>query len=192
MVVSTHCQLHAGVFVAEVSVGKTALNEVEFVVVESEGYALLGRHRAIAFGVLKLGPEDNSLETSKNDENKTNSILERWKEANVHRVFKKGEKEDCKNYRPISLTCVCCKILEHIVHSHIMKYPSLVTFWLITNTAFTRSVHPKRNYRQLFMKLLLHLMKRKHLIFTKAFNKVPHERLLATVVQTIWIALSTG
>ena len=38
-----------------------------------------------------------------------------WKVAHVVPVFKKGDKSSPKNYRPISLTCLCCKILEHIV-----------------------------------------------------------------------------
>ena len=41
---------------------------------------------------------------------------------NVCGVFKKGEKSDPSNYRPISLTCIASKILEHIVHSHVMKH----------------------------------------------------------------------
>ena len=45
-----------------------------------------------------------------------------WKNANVTAVFKKGGKTDPNNYRPISLTSVASKVLEHIVHSHIMKY----------------------------------------------------------------------
>ena len=51
---------------------------------------------------------------------KLGSIPSRWKEANICSVFKKGNKNDPANYRPISLTCVCCKILEHIIHSHVM------------------------------------------------------------------------
>ena len=46
----------------------------------------------------------------------------KWKEANVCAVFKKGKKCDPGNYRPISLTCIASKILEHIVHSHLMKH----------------------------------------------------------------------
>ena len=37
-------------------------------------------------------------------------------------VYKKGEKSDPSNYRPISLTCVLCKILEHIVASSLVKH----------------------------------------------------------------------
>jgi len=42
-----------------------------------------------------------------------------WKNADVAPVFKKGGRDTAENYRPISLTCVCCKILEHIISSHI-------------------------------------------------------------------------
>ena len=50
------------------------------------------------------------------------TVPSRWKSANVSGVFKKGEKSDPSNYRPISLTCIASKILEHIVHSHVMKH----------------------------------------------------------------------
>ena len=37
-----------------------------------------------------------------------------WRQANVSPVLKKGEKYDVANYRPVLLTCICCKTLEHI------------------------------------------------------------------------------
>ena len=37
-----------------------------------------------------------------------------WRQANVSPVFKKGEKYDAANYRPVLFTCICCKTLEHI------------------------------------------------------------------------------
>ena len=40
-------------------------------------------------------------------------------------IFKKGKKSDPCNYRPISLTCICSKILEHIVHSNISQHLDL-------------------------------------------------------------------
>ena len=43
-----------------------------------------------------------------------------WKHARVVPIlYKKGSNHDPANYRPVSLTCICCKLLEHIIHSHI-------------------------------------------------------------------------
>ena len=42
------------------------------------------------------------------------SLPSEWLKANVSPIFKKGEKSDPANYRPISLTCILCKIFEHI------------------------------------------------------------------------------
>ena len=45
-----------------------------------------------------------------------------WKIANVTPIFKKGDKHTASNYRPVSLTSVCCKLLEHIVCRHILQH----------------------------------------------------------------------
>ena len=45
-----------------------------------------------------------------------------WTKANVMPVFKKGDKSLAANYRPISLTCILCKVLEHILASNIVKH----------------------------------------------------------------------
>ena len=47
------------------------------------------------------------------------TVPDDWRQANVAPVFKKGEKYDAANYRPVSLTCICCKTLEHIIVSNI-------------------------------------------------------------------------
>ena len=39
-------------------------------------------------------------------------------------VYNKGEKYDAANYGPLSLTCICCKTLEHIIVSNINKHLS--------------------------------------------------------------------
>ena len=39
-----------------------------------------------------------------------------------HTCFRKGGKYNAANYRPISLTCVTCKLMEHIITSHIMSH----------------------------------------------------------------------
>ena len=45
-----------------------------------------------------------------------------WKTAKVVPIFKKGNKSDPCNYRPVPLTCICCKIIEHIVYSSISNH----------------------------------------------------------------------
>ena len=45
-----------------------------------------------------------------------------WCTANVAPAFKKGQKYLAKNYRPISLTSVCCKMMEQFLASNIMSH----------------------------------------------------------------------
>ena len=42
-----------------------------------------------------------------------------WKLANVTPIFKKGDKQLIKNYRPISLLLICGKILEKIIFNNL-------------------------------------------------------------------------
>jgi hypothetical protein len=44
------------------------------------------------------------------------TIPKDWKHANFAPAFKKGERYKAENYRPISLTCICCKLMEHIIN----------------------------------------------------------------------------
>ena len=45
-----------------------------------------------------------------------------WKHAYISPIFKKGNKSDHKNYRPVLLTSLICKMMEHILVSQIMKH----------------------------------------------------------------------
>ncbi|KAL8562817.1 hypothetical protein ACOMHN_004509 [Nucella lapillus] len=45
-----------------------------------------------------------------------------WREVWVVPIFKKGDRHLLANYRPVSLTSIVCKVLEHIVHSSIMAH----------------------------------------------------------------------
>jgi len=51
----------------------------------------------------------------------TGKLPDDWLKANITPVFKKGDKSDANSYRPISLTSVCCKVLEHIMYHHIVE-----------------------------------------------------------------------
>ena len=45
-----------------------------------------------------------------------------WKVSNVVPIIKKGSRAVPLNYRPISLTSVCCKLWERILTSHLLEY----------------------------------------------------------------------
>ena len=110
-------------------------------------------------------------------------VPSKWKHANVCSVYKNGGKSNPANYRPISLTCIASKVLEHIIHSHIMKH--LEQYSILTDVQ-----HGFRAKRSTVTQLILtiHDMaktiqdnKSVHaavLDFSKAFDKVPHKRLI--------------
>ena len=95
----------------------------------------------------------------------------------------KGEKYQPSNYRPVSLTSICCKLQEHILTSNILKH-------LDKNDILTDCQHGFRARRSCETQLLtlaeelvsgMHKGQQHDLIvldFSKAFDRVPHERLL--------------
>jgi hypothetical protein len=42
--------------------------------------------------------------------------------GNVTPIFKKGKRCNVTNYRPVSLTCVLCKVLESIIRDNIISH----------------------------------------------------------------------
>ena len=95
----------------------------------------------------------------------------------------KASGPDPSNYRPITLTCIASKILEHIVHSHVMKH--FEHYNILTDCQ-----HGFRSKRSTELQLILtihdiasSLQQNKSihaavLDFSKAFDKVPNQRLL--------------
>ena len=49
-------------------------------------------------------------------------VPEEWKSASITPLFKNGDRSAPVNYRPVSLTSECSKVMEHIIHSHIIKH----------------------------------------------------------------------
>lgn len=79
----------------------------------------------ISTGVLK----EASLETSPilpdifNRSILTGDVPSSWRKGNIVAVYKgKGRKYHAAYYRPVSMTSVPCKILEHVIHRHIMNH----------------------------------------------------------------------
>jgi hypothetical protein len=52
----------------------------------------------------------------------TGEIPQDWKSAHVAPVYKKGSRTNAENYRPISIPCICSKLLEHVIVSNIMDF----------------------------------------------------------------------
>lgn len=106
-----------------------------------------------------------------------------WKTAHVAPIYKKGNRSLAANYRPVSLTCISCKLLEHIVSSNIMNH-------LEHQGILTDAQHGFRRKRSCESQLILTVQDLAKgiedkqqvdvilLDFSKAFDKVPHRRLL--------------
>lgn len=52
----------------------------------------------------------------------TGVIPPEWKQTYVTLIYMKGNKADPKNYRPVSLTSVISKTMEHTLSSQVMNY----------------------------------------------------------------------
>jgi hypothetical protein len=63
-----------------------------------------------------------ALTTLYNNTLKSHEIPDEWRSALITALFKKGAKSDPGNYRPVSLTCIICKILEAIIYDHIVQH----------------------------------------------------------------------
>ena len=109
-----------------------------------------------------------------------------WKLSNVTGIFKKGDKTDPGNYRPISLTCLICRILESILRDAILLH--LQEYNLIAKSQHGFWPHRSTVTNLLeFLEVITKLVDEGHdvdivfLDFSKAFDKVPHARLLSKV-----------
>ena len=63
-----------------------------------------------------------------------------WKKANVAAIYKKGPKSDPKIYRPVSLTALTCKVMEHILCSHLSRHLSVNSIITLLQHGFQRGL----------------------------------------------------
>ena len=113
----------------------------------------------------------------------TGEVPRIWKEGIVTALFKKGNKALPSNYRPITLTSVVCKLLEKLITQKIHQH-------LIANNLENKYQHgftPKKSTvtnlieaLNIWTEALSHGLPVDiiYLDFQKAFDTVPHERLL--------------
>ncbi|MCG8045675.1 MAG: reverse transcriptase family protein [Candidatus Thiodiazotropha endolucinida] len=110
-------------------------------------------------------------------------LPDEWKKANVSAIFKSGEKQKPENYRPISLTSVPGKVMEKIIRNAIVQH-------MTDNNLFNPSQHGFIKGKSCLTQLLEFIEDVSQAIddgynvdviyldFKKAFDKVPHQRLL--------------
>ena len=118
----------------------------------------------------------------------TGKIPTDWTKANVSPVFKKGSKSDPANYRPISLTCILCKVMEHIIASKLTQHLNQYNILYDLQHGFRDRRSCETQLIQLVEDLGRQLVKGKQvdlvlLDFSKAFDKVSHPKLLFKLSQ---------
>ena len=106
-----------------------------------------------------------------------------WKEANIIPLFKKGSRNKSENHRPVSLTSVICKLLERLIKDNMVDF-------LVKHKLLNSSQHGFLKARSCLTNMLCFLEEITkwidvgspvdiiYLDFQKAFDKVPHQRLL--------------
>jgi hypothetical protein len=106
-----------------------------------------------------------------------------WLCANITPIFKKGDKTNPANYRSVNLTSVCSKLFEHILHSNIMHHLNANEILCEQQHGFRQGHSCETQLISTIQDIALELDNRKQIDiiimdFTKAFDKVPHRRLL--------------
>ena len=111
------------------------------------------------------------------------SLPSDWTNANIAPIYKKGDRHKAENYRPVSLTSVLSKLLEHIICRSMMTHFEKNNVLTNLNHGFRSGHSPEtqlaitiddlaRNYdKGLQTDVVI-------LDFSKAFDTVPHDRLL--------------
>lgn len=117
---------------------------------------------------------------------KTGYIPTDWKNANITPIFKKGDKTNAGNYRPISLTSIIGKLMESILCNQIRKYIELNNVISNTQHGFRSNRSCSTNLIEFYDKVFqlndkYNAVDIFFLDFKKAFDKVPHARLLSKV-----------
>jgi hypothetical protein len=114
---------------------------------------------------------------------RTGKLPDIWKIGNICAIHKKGPRQECNNYRPVSLTSIVSKIMESIIRDELMAY--MTTYNLFSDKQY--GFLPKRSTVQQLLKIIDKwteildegkVLEGVYMDFQKAFDTVPHGRLL--------------
>ncbi len=111
-----------------------------------------------------------------------------WKLANITPIYKGGERTSPNSFRPVSLTSICCKLMEKIIKTELMRH-------IEGNNLLSAAQHGFRSGRSCLTNLLTSMeswtkslemgssVDAIYIDFSKAFDKVPHRRLISKLHQ---------
>src|SRR5664279_3607795 len=113
----------------------------------------------------------------------TGKIPQDWKMADISPIFKKGLKTDPRNYRPVSLTSVPCKIMESLIKDELLTYLEKTKVVSAHQHGFVKGRSCLTNLLHSFEEWTRALdegygVDVVYLDFRKAFDSVPHRRLV--------------
>ena len=69
---------------------------------------------------------------------KTGEIPQDWRDALIVPIFKKGSRNEAKNYRPVSLTSIVCKVMERIIKDGMIEHYEKYSVILNSQHGFTK------------------------------------------------------
>ena len=113
-------------------------------------------------------------------------LPEDWGIACITAIFKQGKRSDPGNYRPVSLTCIICKLMETIIREEIIKHMKF-------NRYFSNKQFGFLTGRSTVLQLIRVIDEWTQALdegdavdviycdFMKAFDKVPHKRLMEKI-----------
>ena len=105
-----------------------------------------------------------------------------WRDAVVTPIHKKGSKQACENYRPVSLTSTVVKVMEKIVWKHIVAHVEGNNFLTASQFGFRGSLNCENQLTHYLDTVTKHIDDGNnvdviYLDMQKAFDKVPHREL---------------
>ena len=116
----------------------------------------------------------------------TGQLPRSWLDAVISPIYKKGQRCLAENYRPVSLLCILCKILESIITPQIVQHIKTNHLACSQQHGFTKGRSTTTNLLEalnIWSEAMMHGIPVDILFldYSKAFDTVPHRRLMKQI-----------
>ncbi len=108
---------------------------------------------------------------------------DKWKQANVMPLFKKGDRDQPSNYRPISLISCIGKVMERVIFKHLFNHLSINDLIYKQQSGFLPGHSTVYQLIDIYNQICKAIDEKQHtcIVFcdiSKAFDRVWHAGLL--------------